>query len=185
MKKIILTLCLCYGIIGCQSDFVEIPLEDSTPAAQFFVSQDDALEAVNQIYANEIQFNVTGFAFTGILDIPSDDTDKGSNPGDAAFLTDFNNFTFTSSAFLLDNHWTGQYRSINLANQVLTNVPPIPFDDENLKSRLLGEARFFRAYHYFDLVRVFGGVPIYEGLPEDGIYNIPRNTADEVYDLIM
>ena len=184
MKKILSIICLCCGVWGCQDDFINIPLDDSTPAETFFVSQEDALEAVNQIYSHEREFIVTAFAYTGMLDMTSDDTEKGSTPGDAAFLNDFNDFTFGSSSFLLDDHWTGQYRGINLANQVLTNVPPIDFD-ENLKSRFLGEAQFFRAYYYFDLVRVFGGVPIYEGLPADGNYNIPRNTADEVYDLII
>lgn len=61
--------------------------------------------------------------------------------------------------------------------------------DDGLKRRLLAEAKFFRAYHYFNLVRVFGGVPLYEGLPkgstEEREYDIPRNSVEEVYQLIV
>ncbi|MEK6155356.1 RagB/SusD family nutrient uptake outer membrane protein [Flavobacteriaceae bacterium 3-367] len=184
MKKVITLICSCVALLACEEDFLEIPLEDATPAEEFFVTQEHALEAVNQMYAYQIEWFTSGFPYTGVLQIPSDDSDKGSNPGDAAFLNDFNNFTFNSSAFLFDNYWTGQFRGINYANQVLANVPNISMD-ESLKTRLLAEARFFRGYHYFNLVRAFGGVPLYETLPEDGIYNIPRNSADEVYALVI
>ncbi len=183
MKKLI-AICGCLIVMACNKDFLTVPLEDSIPAEQFFVSQQDAIEAVNQMYAYQIKWEPSAFPYMAILQITSDDSDKGSNPGDAAFLNDFDNFTFNSSAFSINDYWTGQFRGINYANQVLTNVPDISMD-ESLKQRLLAEARFFRGYHYFNLVRVFGGVPIYDGLPADGLYNIPRNTAEEVYQLII
>lgn len=184
MKRELIIAFLLIATLGCNDDFLEIPLEDAVPAEEFFVTQEHAVEAVNQIYAYQIEWFTSGFPYTGVLQIPSDDSDKGSNPGDAAFLNDFNNFTFNSSAFLFDNYWSGQFRGINFANQVLVNVPDINMDDA-LKTRLLAEARFFRGYHYFNLVRAFGGVPIYDTLPEDGVYNIPRNTVDEVYDFLI
>lgn len=183
MKKLILIFSF-FAILSCSDDFLEIPLEDRTPAEEFFVSAEDATQAVNAIYNHQLEWQTSAFAHLAITQISSDDSDKGSNPGDAAFLNDFSNFTFNSSAFVLNDYWTGQFRGVNLANQVLTNVPNIEMD-ESLKERLLAEAKFFRAHHYFNLVRTFGGVPIYEGLPEDGIYNIPRNTVEEVYALIV
>ena len=182
MKKILITFSFI-ALFSCTEDFLEIPLEDRTPAEEFFVSEEDATQAVNAIYNHQLDWLTSAFAHLAITQITSDDSDKGSNPGDAAFLNDFSNFTFNSSAFILNDYWTGQFRGVNLANQVLTNVPAIEMD-ESLKARLLAEAKFFRAYHYFNLVRTFGGVPIYDGLPADGLYNIPRNTAEEVYAFI-
>lgn len=179
MKKILITFSFI-ALFSCTEDFLEIPLEDRTPAEEFFVSAEDATQAVNAIYNHQLDWLTSAFAHLAITQITSDDSDKGSNPGDAAFLNDFSNFTFNSSAFILNDYWTGQFRGVNLANQVLTNVPDIEMD-ESLKERLLAEAKFFRAYHYFNLVRTFGGVPIYDGLPADGLYNIPRNTKEEVY----
>lgn len=183
MKKLLILSCF-FVLASCSDDFLEIPFEDNTPAEEFFVSQEDAVEATNAIYREQLSYANTALPYLGIAEITSDNADKGSNPGDAAFLNDFNNFTFNSSAFILNDYWTGQYRAINLSNQVLTNVPEISMD-EALKARLLAEARFFRAYNYFNLVRTFGGVPIYEGLPEDGLYNDPRNTVGEVYSFII
>ncbi len=182
MKKITILFSLL-AMVSCSDDFLDIPLEDRTPAEEFFVSEEDAVQAVNAMYAHQLEWFTSGFPYLTITQITSDDSDKGSNPGDAAFLNDFSNFTFDASAFIINDYWTGQFRGVNLANQVLTNVPDISMD-ENLKERLLAEAKFFRAYHYFNLVRTFGGVPIYEGLPEDGLYNIPRNSKEEVYALI-
>ncbi len=179
MKKIILTIGLAV-LFSCNDDFLEVPLEDSTPAEEFFVTQDHALEATNRIYAYQIEWFTSGFPYMAIFQIPSDDSDKGSNPGDAAFINDYDNFTLNASAFSVNDYWSGQYRAINFCNQVLVNVPSIAMD-ESLKQRLLAEAKFFRGYHYFNLVRVFGGVPIYTDFPEDGIYNIPRNSVEEVY----
>lgn len=183
MRNLTITFC-CLAFLACQDDFLDVPLEDNTPAEEFFVSQLQAVEATNAMYAYQIIWETSGFPYTAILQIPSDDSDKGSSPGDAAFLNDFNNFTFDATQEMINLYWTGQFRGINLANQVLTNVPGIAMD-ESLKARLLAEAKFFRGYHYFNLVRVYGGVPIYDGIPEDAIYNIPRNTPDEVYEFVI
>lgn len=186
MKRLFIP-CICLAFFACTKDFLEVPREAQQPAEEFFVNQEDAVEAVNKMYAHQTGFDLVGFPHLAIFQLTSDDSDKGSNPGDAAFLNDYVNFTFSSTAFSIDGYWTGQFQGINYANQALANIPAIAMDAE-LKDRLLAEAQFFRAFHYFNLVRVFGGVPIYDGLPEGSIeerdYNIPRNTVDEVYELI-
>ena len=53
----------------------------------------------------------------------------------------------------------------------------------NRFNRYKYEVRFLRAYFYFNLVRVYGGVPIFDGLQTN--YNLPRNTAAEVYAFIV
>ena len=47
------------------------------------------------------------------------------------------------------------YLGIRDANNVIANVPEIEMDEE-LKNRIIGEAKFLRALHYFNLVRCFG-----------------------------
>ena len=79
-------------------------------------------------------------------------------------------------------YWIGQWQAVNRANQVITNVPNIEMDGA-LKNRLIAEAKMLRAYFYFNLVRVYGGVPIFNGVQEN--YNIPRNSVDEVYNFII
>ena len=183
MKKIFFTLLSIMLLSSCNEDFLDIPREDAEQAENFFQNQDDAVQSVNAIYSNLRFWRLAGFGPL-ILSIAGDDAEKGSSPGDAAFFNDINNFNYTPSAFIINDYWTGQFYGINLCNQAITNIPGITMD-ESLKTRLIAEARFLRANHYFNLVRTFGGVPIFDGLPADRNYNIPRNTKEEVYDFIL
>lgn len=176
-------MALVIGVAACNDDYLDFNPEGQIPAENFFQTQDDAVAATNAIYANLRTWEVAAFA-SFIVSIASDDAEKGSTPGDASFFNDINNFTYTPTAFVINDYWKGQWRGVNLTNQVITNVPGITMD-ENLKSRLIAEARFLRAHHYFNLVRTFGGVPIYDGLPADGNYNIAKGTEQEVYDFII
>lgn len=182
-KNIFLVGCLAMVLASCNDDYLAIKPEDRIEAVNFFQTQEDAQQASAAIYANLRTWELNAFA-TFITSIASDDAEKGSTPGDASFFNAYNNYTFSPTEGQINGYWTGQYRGINLCNQVITNVPEIAMD-QNLKIRLIAEARFVRAHHYFNLVRTYGGVPIYDGLPADGNYNIPRNTADQVYALII
>jgi hypothetical protein len=55
--------------------------------------------------------------------------------------------------------WRDIYIGIRDANNVIANVENINIDSE-LKLRIIGEARFLRALHYFNLVRCFGEIPL-------------------------
>ncbi|MGX5816887.1 RagB/SusD family nutrient uptake outer membrane protein [Chitinophaga lutea] len=83
------------------------------------------------------------------------------------------------------NSFLGGYASsfggINRSNIVIARVPDIPMD-ENLKKRYIAEAKVLRALHYFNLVRIYGGVPVTttETASLEGL-SVPRNTVEEVY----
>lgn len=183
MKKIICLIALGAVIASCSEDYLDINKEDNIKTENFFKTSDDAVASVNAIYSNLRAWRLDAFAPL-ILSISSDDAEKGSSPGDASFFSDINNFTYTPSAFIINDYWSGQFFGVNLANQSITNIPGITMD-ESLKTRLIAEARFLRAHHYFNLVRTFGGVPIFDGLPADKNYNLPRNSVDEIYAFII
>jgi hypothetical protein len=128
-------------------------------------------------------FNVHVFSYIGITDIASDDSDKGSVPGDAGFLQDINDFTFDANNSAVNGIWSGYYQGVFRANQVLTNVPDIEMEEE-LKTRLLGEARFLRAYFYFFLVRTYGDIPLIDRPLNPDEYRQPRVPAAQIYDFI-
>lgn len=166
---------------SCSDDFLNVPPQGQQPDEEFWVSADDAAKAVNAMYANLRGWPQVAFAAIAIESLGSDDAEKGSSPSDATFLNNFDNYTATATEGQIRDFWTGQYQSINLANQVLDNVPQINMD-ANLKQRYFAEAKFIRAYAYFRLVRAFGGVPLRLNVPEDASqYNLPRATKDEVY----
>lgn len=91
----------------------------------------------------------------------------------------------------LFTNWGQIYGGIARANTVLEKVPAI--EDPQLgagdrRNQILGEAYFLRAFHYFNLVRLFGGVPLIltpveASKTED--YIIPQSTETQVYDQII
>ncbi len=175
----------CILVFGsCKKTFLEVDPIGQQTSETFFQNANDANRAVTSCYGHLNQWFVTGFAHLAITSIPSDDAERGSVPGDAGFLDDFDNFSFTSTQFLIDDYWSGQYAGINLCNQSLDNIPNIEMDAA-LKARLLAEAKFIRAYHYFNLVRAFGDVPLVKKIPvtADEI-NPARSPKQEVYDFI-
>jgi starch-binding outer membrane protein, SusD/RagB family len=101
---------------------------------------------------------------------------------------------FDRNAILADNnraeqYWERNYNGIHRVNDVLKRVPGITdaaFLPET-RERILGEAYFLRAYYYFNLVRLFGGVPLitepYQTFKTD--FTIPRATPEQVYTQII
>ncbi|WP_420458590.1 RagB/SusD family nutrient uptake outer membrane protein [Neolewinella sp.] len=158
---------------------------DRTPQAEytlenFFQTEEQAVQSVNAVYNQLRQWQTHVFAYIGMTDIVSDDADKGSIPSDAQFLADIDNFTYTPTNVAPATVWSGYYTGIFRANLAIQRIPDVPEMDEDLRTRLIAEARFLRAYYYFNLVRWFGDVPlILESFPEN--FEIPRTPRDEVY----
>ncbi len=183
MKKIFLSIAIFSALASC-NDYLDIKVEGATEASNFFKTENDAMVATNAIYSFLRSWENSGFPAQYVFGVTGDDVEKGSNPGDASFINAYDNFTFTVSDDGVRGYWIGQWQAVNRANQVITNVPNIEMDS-TLKNRLIAEAKMLRAYFYFNLVRIYGGVPIFDGLPADGIYTKPRNSAAEVYAFIV
>lgn len=182
--SILFLLLVLAGINGCKKNYLDVPPQGQTPTQQFWQSQGDATKAVNAMYANLRSWTETAFAPIAIESMGSDDAEKGSDPGDATYMNDFDNFTATSTEGQLSDFWNGEYQEINLCNQVLDHIPAISMDAA-LKARYLLEAKFLRAYSYFRLVRAFGDVPLRLHTPGDATeYNIPRTPKAQVWTAI-
>jgi len=170
---------------ACQKDFLERkPLVGATEE-NFYRTADDAIAAVNAAYA-ALQFEISpGGHFRWIWgDIMSDDAVKGgSGDNDANELLQLETFKGPVNTDNLESEWSADYEGIYRANVVLERVPGIVMD-ETLKNRILGEARFIRAWSYYNLVTMFGGVPLADHLLAPSEYNLPRATAAQVWALI-
>lgn len=60
---------------------------------------------------------------------------------------------------ILGDYWTYLYEGVARANNAIAYIPGIQMDEE-LKSRLIGEAKFLRALNYFHIVNIWGAVPL-------------------------
>lgn len=94
-------------------------------------------------------------------------------------------FSFDPTYEGVSNVWTQIYASINTANSVIDNIPQIEMDEAE-KNNIIGEARFLRALDYFNLVRLFGEVPLQlqENIDLSNAFK-DRASINEIYDVIV
>jgi len=86
----------------------------------------------------------------------------------------------------LDMGWSGSYGAIRQANIILSKIDEVPNYDTADKNKVLGQTYFFRAFHYFDLIRTFGDVPyIDKPLTLADQEGITRTARAEVYTKMM
>ncbi|GAB3985800.1 RagB/SusD family nutrient uptake outer membrane protein [Spirosoma daeguense] len=171
-----ITLALMGGLTlatSCSKTFLDVPPQGQQTPTDFFSSNPNAATTlVNAVYAKMLDWNFISFSWNGVTSMTSDDADKGSSPGDTGTDKDqMDNLTFTPSSLSFNEVWVGQYEGIARANQALDNLPKLTIND-TLKTRLVAEASFLRAYFYFNLVRSFGGVPLITKVAD------PTNQAD-------
>src|ERR1700754_166856 len=142
----------------------------------------------NVFYIGGFDPDIDSFQFVIMTDIASDDADKGSSPDDYGDALQIDNLTTSPSNGVINNVWTGHYQGIARANQALDKLQNAQFDAAT-KNALIGEARFLRALFYFNLVRLYGGVPLLDKVPPASEANQDkyqtRATADDIYKFIV
>lgn len=197
-KNNIIKLVLLGGIvtisllIGCSKGFLNVPAQGQQTEDE--VKQDPnaasnlVLGAYNTLYFGAFDNTTVGLLFAMTTDIASDDADKGSTASDGPEAKQIDNFTISPTNFYLDNIWKGHYQAIARTNQALKVLNEATFD-ETTKKRLIGEARFLRGFYYFNLVRMFGGVPLILRVPTPAESNndefVVKQTTDSVYRAII
>jgi starch-binding outer membrane protein, SusD/RagB family len=178
-SKILSFILSLFLLTNCQ-DFLERPPLGAVTEVNFFQTERDAVLGTNAIYNTLRDWSLTG-GFP-IIDIMSDDMNKGSNPTDAPPVATFDNFTFDNNQDLILAMYATLYRGVRRANAVVERVPTIAMNN-TLKNRLIAEARFLRAYFYFDLVRAFGDLPkVTTTLPN---IKLARSPKSEIYNEII
>lgn len=170
---------------ACQKDFLDRKPIVGATEENFYRSEADAIAAVNAAYA-PLQFEMSPAGhfrwFWG--DVMSDDAIKGgSGDNDANEILQLETFQGPVNTDNLESEWGANFEGIYRANVVLERVPGITMN-EALKARILGEARFIRAWFFYNLVTVFGGVPLADHVLAPSEYNLPRVDASAIWALI-
>lgn len=194
MKKIYISMFVlsAYFFSGCSNDYLDVDQTESISTKDIALFNNDAGAAtfVTAIYSKFLDWNMTSFSWIGLSSIASDDADKGSSPGDTGSDKDLMDaLTYNASTPSTSEIFGANYEGINRCNQALSIIPQLDQANPALRARLLGEAKFLRAFMYFTLVKTYGGVPIVDHLPNpssdaDRIMQLTRKTSAEVYAFI-
>lgn len=191
MKKIanvLFTSVFVFLLYSCEK-FLEEEPKNQISVDQFFKVPEDVESTVNSLYGNgvlnryvtgDFQINaMLGGYLSGFFE-----NERTERPGPF----EANNLTLDSdnmNGYLFD-YWRDAYDAISKANTVIKYTPEVKDMSASQGDRLLAEAKFFRAFNYFALVRDFGDVPIitepYESL--DNLY-VARAPSEDIYALII
>jgi starch-binding outer membrane protein, SusD/RagB family len=170
-------------ILACNDDkfLTEKPFDFIGPA-NFYNNAGDAQAAINGVYADFINStgdNYYGRNFVMIVEHMTEMWTSRLSATNERMQPDV--YAIPVNHSYVQSIWASAYDAINRSNSVLDHVPAISMDTA-LRSRIVAEAKFLRATHYFNLVRLYGGVPLklHETQGLDSLA-IPRNTAQEVY----
>jgi len=160
-------------------------------SSQFYQTTSDATSAVNAVYSTlnsdpAGDFPLYGRQLNLLVENASDNqlySPSNTNPDVRALGTE----TYISSNSRIQKVWQQLYYGINRANIAIDNVPTIQMDT-TLRARLVRESKFIRALLYFDLVRLYGDVPLVLHNPNStDIDNllIARTPSAQVYSQII
>jgi len=190
--KIMLAMAILM-VNACSPDFLDVPLQGKGTAATDPALAENLVVGVYNSLLSGDAFgggDTHGIAFISATNIMSDDADKGSTPSDQiGIIGELDNFLQTPTNTFVASLWSGYFSGIAKCNQALQALETATADDAT-KKRWIGEVRFIRGYYYFNLVRLFGGVPLVSRVPlsaEDANTDPKfqtRATAAEIYTFI-
>ncbi|MBL7696976.1 MAG: RagB/SusD family nutrient uptake outer membrane protein [Chitinophagaceae bacterium] len=170
INLLVAILFICTIPVGCKK-LVEKPIAVNTP--ENFYQTPAQVESAYAAAMNELYTEWSGY----------------NGAGNDLFINDdqFFNGDLNITSSHADAAWAMHYGAIlnvNTALKAIKNGNLSAFDSE-VVDELVGQGRFIRAYNYFTLVRMFGGVPLLtEDSPDPTIESIGRSTVAETYALI-
>ncbi len=179
---LLLALPTIISLFGCQRFLDRKPLTATLDDLHQGALESQSLGLYNQLRA------AAGFSTLPWLDFNSirdDDAQKGSSTTDGAEInTEFETFQYTKDDWATDTYWNDHFYMINLANKELYFADSLKVtDDASLRN--VGEACFFRAYSYFELVKAYGDVPLINFYYTNAAQGIqPKSPAAVIYNLI-
>ena len=174
-------------ITSCEDDFLEPALSSAINGGSYYnnateletavVNMYDGLQGVNSTSAGDNHSTQVEFYLT---EMRSDNTRTKAQEGEAA---QFESFAVEATNGIVADYYRSFYNVIFRANLVLANLEAAGTSAAQFEA----EAKFVRAYAYFNLVRLYGDIPLVTSLtgPADTDVAYTRVASDDVYDLIQ
>jgi hypothetical protein len=172
-----------FTFTGCEK-FITKEIKGDYPESEFYQTQAQAILAINAAYQPLAFTNSNNNRLWVFGDVASDDAVKGGIAGDQSDIELIDQFNITPINGNLEAMWGLLYEGITRCNIVIAKVPAIKMD-ATLQSRILGEAKFLRAWYYFTLVNIFGDVPIILEPKNSAELQIPQSPTAEIFATVI
>lgn len=183
MKKIFITIVSLTIITSCSSDLLDVNPEAQKVSSQFYNNSAEIEQGVVSVYGALQYTGQYQLAMPALGELPSDNTYDEVPANDAFTYGELDFFTIQPNNSLIASAWKDNYIGIQQANIILARINKIPDMTDALKSARIGEMKFLRALMYFNLVRIFGDVPLVlkETTNVNDYFGQSRTPVAEVY----
>ena len=182
---LLLAIPLLFMVSGCKKFLDRKPLTATLDDVKQGGIQGQVFGIYSAIKDYDIGQVFGGIPWQGMQNFRSDDSQKGSEPADGAeWVAPFDNYAYVKDLWASNYYWEAHYRLIHLTNTALQTADSLGLT--KLDDRVnIAEARFFRAFAYFDMVRTYGEVPKIDfRLYSPAQANIAKSPVSAIYALI-
>jgi hypothetical protein len=183
LKMLGLASSLLLGATSCQKDILEQVNPNLATTTSFWQNSGDATKGIIAAYSGMQQLGTYRRWLNFALDIRDD---EGFSQSPWNELRDFNRFIIGNYDFEVNfNIYRDHYRGLTRCNQVIDNVPNITGMDAGLQKQIVAEAKFLRALLYFNLVSLYGNVPLVLNQTTSLGVIPPQATETQVWDQVF
>lgn len=170
--------------VGCNEKSLDQLNPNAVTTDSYFQNDVQIRSAVNGVYAALQSTNLVAREWFFTHDLRSDDVAAGGGqletPRNQLLLG-----VHSTDNSLVSSVWTGAYRIIHRANVVVDKAAVAKALTASVATQAVGEAKFLRAWAYFELVSMWGGVPLYKNYVTSVAGSLPRASEGDVYAFII
>jgi len=187
MRKTIILLVIL-SFTGCEG-FLDEDIRATHNYENYFQSEDDLVRLSNGMFGGLIiwTWEQGGLFFNNYWVLQDLASDNCFETGPSVNMHDLSKFTFDPNNIVFDFIWQGCYFLINSANVLLVESENIRnYSSPEVKNHLQGEAYFMRGMLYFELVKLFGSIPL-QTFPTTTVESsrLERSPVTDVYESII
>ncbi|MBX2844231.1 MAG: RagB/SusD family nutrient uptake outer membrane protein [Flammeovirgaceae bacterium] len=180
--KIILIAIISLASVSCSEKLDLVPITQKS-AANFYSNEQEIETAVIGVYAQLQNNGLYGLDLIGVGEIPAEDSFEEIAANDGGRFGQLDDFSTNAGNDLVGDIWRESYEGIQRVNVVLNRIDDIEFEEATVKTARKGEMKFVRGLLYFNLVRLYGDVPIVleETTNPSEYFGQERNQASDIY----
>lgn len=185
VKNIILFIAVVGLFSSCSEDKIQLSPISQESTGNFYKTPEQIEQAVVAVYDGLQSIGQYGEYFVYLMEIRSDNSRQESTTSSGGVFGDIELFRMEANSNVVDLVWQDCYKGIQRCNILLNRIESVA--NNSNKDVQIGEAKFIRALTYFNLVRLFGDVPLVTIEYDDPFeaFDLGRTPKTEVYSQIV
>jgi hypothetical protein len=183
-NKIVVAAIVAFIVIVACDKKLNVTDHNNPTQESYFKTASELQNGVNSVYSTMRSAELVGREWYFVHDMRGGETWAGGAQLEAPRAELLKQATPAPTNAVMTSVWQGCYQMINKANVVLSKAPGVT-DNVAQRDRIVGEAKFLRAWAYFELVSQWGEVPVYTEPITSPTDFKGKSPAAEIYTLII